>query len=273
MHAQFPPVSLPDSEVRLLHSAIVGDTYRLQIGLPANYHHTDKTYPVVYLTYGNLLFPLVWFIMTSLNVSWQLPRLILVGIGYDTDEPIQLARTRERDFLPTSSPKARHITGQAEAFLRFIREELQPFINSNYRTDPGDRTYVGHSHGGLFGLYALFHQPDTFRRYVIGSPSLHHDDLITMDYERDYADFHDDLPVRLFLSVGAREEGDDPLIQPEFQFVTHVKTLAETLQARNYPGLHLTTRLFDDETHASVMPVTFSRGLRVVFAKPGRERS
>lgn len=273
MSAQNSPVVVPDSEVRPLHSATVGDTYRLQIGLPANYHHSDKTYPVVYLAYGNLLFPLVWFIMTSLNVSWQLPRLILVGIGYDTDEPIKLARTRERDFLPTPSPKARHLTGQAESFLRFIREELQPFINSNYRTDPDDSAYVGHSHGGLFGLYTLFHQSDTFQRYVIGSPSLHHDNQITMDYERDYADSHNDLPVRLFLSVGAREEMDDPLIKPEFQFVTHLKALAETLQARNNPNLQLTTQIFDDETHASVMPVTFSRGLRTVFAKPDRERA
>jgi predicted alpha/beta superfamily hydrolase len=267
MPQQYPPVSLPNSQIRLLQSSLVGETYRLYIGLPENYaRHSDKTYPVVYLPYANLLFPLVWFITASLSVDWELPRLILVGIGYNTDQPIELARIRERDFLPTRSPKARHPTGQAEAYLRFNREELQPFINSHYRATPEDSTYVGHSHAGLFGLYTLFHQPDTFNRYVIGSPSIHHDNRITLAYERDYASHHDDLPVRMFLSVGAREQMDDPLIDPSFQFVTNLMKLTEILKKRNYPSLRLTSYVFEDQTHTSVMPMCFSQGLRTVFA-------
>jgi hypothetical protein len=67
------------------------------------------------------------------------------------------------------------------------------------------------------------------------------------------------------MSVGEREELDDPLIDPSFQFVTNVKTLAKTLQERRYPGLQLTTHVFEGEAHASVILRTFSRGLRVVF--------
>jgi predicted alpha/beta superfamily hydrolase len=265
-------VTLPDTEVRLLKSSLVHDTYRLLVALPINYAISDKTYPVVYLTYGNLLIPVLWFIAQSLSVDWELPRLIVVGIGYDTDKPIELARIRERDFLPTSVTSPEKLqrqrlipAGPGNKFLRFIREELKPFINANYRTNPDDSTYVGHSHGGLFGLYALFHHPDTFNRYVIGSPSIHHDNEVILTYERHYAANHDDLPARVFMSVGEREELDDPLINASFQFVTNVKKLAKTLQERNYPSLQLTTHVFEDETHASVMPVTFSRGLRVVF--------
>jgi predicted alpha/beta superfamily hydrolase len=267
MPQPYPSVTLPNSQIRLLQSSLVDDTYRLYIGLPENYHrHADKTYPVVYLTYANLLFPLVWFITTSLNVDWELPRVILVGIGYNTDQPIELARIRERDLLPTRSPKARHPTGQADAFLRFIRQELQPFINSHYRASPQDSTYLGHSHAGLFGLYTLFHQPDTFNRYVIGSPSIHHDNQVALAYECAYASQHDDLSVQVFLSVGAREELDDPLIDPSFQFVTNLRKLTEILKKRNYPSLRLTSHVFEDETHVSVMPLCFSKGLRTVFA-------
>lgn len=267
MPQPIPPVTLPNSQTRLLQSSLVNDTYRLYIGLPENYHrHADRTYPVLYLPYANLLFPLVWFITASLSVDWELPRVILVGIGYNTDKPIELARIRERDLLPTRSPKARHPTGQADAFLRFIREELQPFINNHYRANPQESTYLGHSHAGLFGLYTLFHQPDTFNRYVIGSPSIHYDNQVALAYERAYARQHDDLPVRMFLSVGAREELDDPLIAPSFQFVTNLKTLSKTLLERNYPGLQLTTHVFEDQSHTSVMPLCFSKGLRTVFA-------
>ena len=44
-----------------------------------------------------------------------------------------------------------------------------------------------------------------------------------------------------------------------------VTQLSERLQQRNYPRLQLTTHVCIDETHASVVALTFSRGLRVVF--------
>jgi hypothetical protein len=124
---------------------------------------------------------------------------------------------------------------------------------------------MGNSYGGLFGLYVLFHSPDTFNRYVIGSPAIHHDNRVVLAYESSYAESHDDLPVRMFMAVGAREEMDDHLIDPSFQFVTNVKVLAERLQKRRYPGLQLTTRVLEGETHFSAIPAAFSRGLRVVF--------
>jgi predicted alpha/beta superfamily hydrolase len=189
------------------------------------------------------------------------------GSGGVTESAISFPRTRlpemrlgDRNFTKTGIRR-----GQASRFLRFIREELKPFIKTNYRTNPDDSTYVGNSYGGLFGLYVLFHHPDTFNRYVIGSPAIHHDNRIALTYEGNYAANHDDLPVRVFMSVGGREEMDDHLIDPSFQFVTNMKTLEKTLQERRYPGLQLTTRVFEDETHFSVIPTTFSRGLRVVF--------
>jgi len=249
----------------------------LHIGLPTNYAKSGRPYAVVYLTDGNTLFPLVRSISEVLSVDWEVPRVILVGIGYDTDRPEEWLRYRERDLLPTNasagdSSRRQEFTrtgirrGQAGPFLRFIREELKPFINTNYRTNPDDSTYLGTSYGGLFGLYVLFHDPDTFSRYVIGSPAIHHDNRVTLTYESDYAANHDDLPVRVFMAVGAREELDDPLIDPSFQFVTNVKTLGKTLQERRYPGLDLRTHVFEGETHASMVLTTFSRGLREVFA-------
>jgi predicted alpha/beta superfamily hydrolase len=276
MSSPHSQVTLPDTEVRLLESSIVNDTYRLHISLPITYANSDKTYPVVYLTDGNGLFPLVRCITEALSGGLEIPRLIIVGIGYDTDDARDWGRYRERDLLPTNASardasRRQEFTrtgirrGQAGTFLRFIREELKPFINANYRANPDDSTYVGNSYGGLFGLYVLFHHPDTFDRYVIGSPAIHHDNRVTLTYESNYAANHDDLPVRVFMSVGAREESDDSLIDPSFQFVANIKTLAKTLQEHSYPGLQLTTHVFEDETHFSVIPAAFSRGLRVIF--------
>jgi predicted alpha/beta superfamily hydrolase len=277
MSSQYPMVTLPNTQIRLLKSSHVSDTYRLHIGLPTNYARLDGAYPVLYLTDGNTFFPLVWSVAEALSADWEIPRLIVVGIGYDMDRPMEFLRYRERDLLPTDASatdasRRQEFTrtgirrGQAGPFLRFIREELKPFINTSYRTNPDDSTFAGVSYGGLFGLYALFHHPDTFDRYVIGSPAIHHDNRVALKYEADYAANHDDLPARVFMSVGAREESDDPLIDPSLHFVTNVKTLDRTLQERNYPGLQLNTRVFESETHASVMLRTFGQGLRAVFA-------
>jgi predicted alpha/beta superfamily hydrolase len=276
MPSQYPPATLPDTEVRLLESSIVNDTYRLHISQPTTHANSERTYPVAYLTDGNGLFPLVRGIAEGLSGGLEIPRLIIVGIGYDTDDAREWGRYRERDLLPTDASatdanRRQEFTrtgirrGQAGPFLRFIREELKPFINANFRTNPEDNTFIGNSYGGLFGLYVLFHYPDTFNRYIIGSPAIHHDNRVALSYESDYAERHDDLPVRIFMAVGAREEMDDHLIDPSFQFVTNVKELTRRLQERRYPRLRLTTQVLEDETHFSVIPATFSRGLRAVF--------
>jgi predicted alpha/beta superfamily hydrolase len=276
MPRPYPPVTLPNTEVRLLKSSVVQDTYRLYIALPTNYAKPGAAYPVLYATDGNTVFPLLRSAVEALTADWGIPRLILVGIGYDTDRPREFLRYRERDLLPTDASatdatrrqpftRAGIPRGQAGPFVRFIRQELQPFINANYRTDRGNSTFAGVSYGGLFGLYVLFHHPDTFGRYVIGSPAIHHDDKVTLQYEADYASHHNDLPARVFLSVGEREELDDPLIDPALQFVSNVKALSRALEGRGYPGLQLTTRVLQGETHASVILRTFAAGLRVIY--------
>ncbi len=88
-----------------------------------------------------------------------------------------------------------------------------------------------------------------------------------LSYEQNYAANHDDLPAKIFMSVGEREESDEPfpLVEPSHQYVTNMKLLAKTLKERNYPNLHLTSHVFEGETHLSVVPAAYSRGLRTVF--------
>jgi hypothetical protein len=82
------------------------------------------------------------------------------------------------------------------------------------------------------------------------------------DYEAAYAAGHTDLPVTIFLSVGALEA----IFEPGFAaMVSNVAKLTETLTSRNYPSLNLISHIFDNETHLSVIPATMSRGLRAVF--------
>jgi predicted alpha/beta superfamily hydrolase len=120
-----------------------------------------------------------------LQLFQEVPEMVIVGIGYPVNDFRQALGLRTRDLTPTKDDAwieellkltqgdfTNDGSGSADNFLKFIREELKPFIKANYRIDAEDSSISGHSFGGLFGLYALLHAPNTFKRYIISSPSI-----------------------------------------------------------------------------------------------------
>jgi predicted alpha/beta superfamily hydrolase len=102
-------------------------------------------------------------------------------------------------------------TGGADKFLAFLKQELMPFIEKNYRASKEDKTYIGYSYGGLFAVYTLFHSPETFSRYIIGSPGIvwaNETNLFTR-YEKEYAATHKALPAKVFMSIGSLESKEE----------------------------------------------------------------
>jgi predicted alpha/beta superfamily hydrolase len=159
-----------------------------------------------------------------------------------------------RDYVPAGWRKE-HPSGQADRFLRFVCEELMPWVETEYRVDPEDRCYIGDSLGGLLGLYALFTRPKAFSRYLIGSPGIHQEDPEVFQCERDYAAIHTDLQAQVFMSVGSLEEEAR---------IANMRRLCHILEGRGYDGLHLTLRVFEGQTHQSVIPY-FLTGLNEVY--------
>jgi uncharacterized protein len=60
-------------------------------------------------------------------------------------------------------------TSDAGNFLQFIKEELISIVEKEYRADPSRRILVGHSCGGLFGVFALFEAPGLFDTLIKSS--------------------------------------------------------------------------------------------------------
>jgi len=258
-------VALPQTEVRRINSSIIGEEIKIFVSLPQDYRSTHTSYPVLYLTDANMMFAATDQIVRLMQIGKELPPLILVGLGYTTDDLSEVFRLRSRDLTPTPIPdpqKAGWPTGHASRFLTFMKEELFPFIKKNYRVS-GDAGYVGYSYGALFGLYVLFHQPETFQRYVLGSPSIWFDDGVTFKYEEKYAARHSDLSARLFMSLGGLEKR----AYTESETMTDMQKLRDKLVGRHYPGLVLSTTVLEGETHLSGVWAAISRGLREVYAQ------
>ena len=248
----FPRVTIPDSEVRQIKSSATGRSYDIYILLPTDYGQNQIKYPVLYVLDGQWDFKLLDSIYGGLLYDNFIPEMIIVGITYSGDNPDYNA-LRAMDYTPVNDMSIPG-SGGAPKFLAFFKEELIPFIESNYRADASQRVLMGSSYGGSFTLYALFSEPGLFSGYVAASPVVVYGDGFAFTQEAQYAKNHQDLPIRLFLSVGELESLNEP-----------VQGFTQVLKARNYTGLKLDTRIIEGERHAGNKPEAFNRGLRFVF--------
>lgn len=163
-----------------IRSQLLNEIRDLNIYLPINYSKDSlKTYPVIYLLDGSKDEDFVHIsgIVQFGSFSWIniIPESIVVGIG-NVD--------RKRDFTYPSrnelDQKEFSTSGKSLNFISFLEEELQPFINSEYRTTEM-KTIIGQSLGGLLATEILFKKPELFDNYIIVSPSLWWDNERLLD--------------------------------------------------------------------------------------------
>jgi predicted alpha/beta superfamily hydrolase len=171
------PFVIPGAVQVDLPSRITGRTYRIylqQLGIAPN-----AGWPVVYVLDGDATFAGLASQNLLRIVSGE-SGVILVGIAYPNGA--ESVRLRMHDLTPSpanawtlaiadpgADPKD---AGGAEAFHRFMMEELRPWITSKYPVNAAAQTLMGYSLGGLFALHVLFHHPEAYRTFVAGSPSI-----------------------------------------------------------------------------------------------------
>ena len=275
----FPPVTIPHTEIRSFSSAIIDQEFRIYIALPHNYRASNNSFPVLYLSDANGIFGLVTETVRFLQLFQEVPEMVIVGIGYPVEDFLDTLGLRVRDLTPTKIMSglkriqiwcraAWQLTVQAGPiiFSNLSKKNYGHFIEANYRIDSKDSAILGHSFGGLFGLYTLLNAPNTFNRYIISSPSIWWDQEAVFAYEENFAKMHSDLPANVFLSAGSIERSlEIPIRVVQARFVTRMQAMAGKLQSRGYGNIPLTSHVFEDESHISGAPGAISRGLKVVF--------
>ncbi len=252
-------VHISDSNYHELFSTHVKDTFAIKVALPRTYSKTKRDYPVIIVLDANVFFGITSDTARLLYFGQEIPDAVVVGIGYPNDDEHMLLRNR--DYLPTQNDASLK-SGHAKEFLEFLKVELIPFVQQNYKVKSSNLTLVGDSYSGLFALYTLFSAPDTFKNYVIGSPSIYWDNKVIFEIEKKYSNIHKALHANIFLSVGELEASQEPKFA---NMVGNVLDMSQLLNDRAYEGLSLVTHVFQGESHMSVIPATISRGLREVF--------
>ena len=261
-----PPVTLNRTEVHKLISKANGVTYPIFISLPGSYYNTDKTYPVVYMLDAYSSFGIVTQTAKLMAFNKELPELIIVGISSEGGSK-EFIYNRARDFTPTYVPLDKlpddsrlmlPASGGAEKFLEFIKNELIPFVELNYRIEQNERTLIGHSLGGLFASYVLFNQTDLFNRYVMISPALAWDDNFIFKQEKDFFEKNKTLPVKIYTAAGSFEPKE---------FLETWKEFSLFVGSRKYEGLKMKTEIAEGETHYTIIPFLVTHGLKYVFSE------
>ena len=265
----FKGYSIPGISQYDFVSSINQEPYRLTIALPFGYSAQDTVhYPVLYILDGDPNLPLAALIQWNMTYDGEVPNILMVGIGYQVPNFMATVPYRTRDLTPTldasadSEMTAHHhvqmISGGADRFLRVMTEEIMPFVRQHYKASD-DQALAGHSFGGLFAAHVLLTRPGLFDRYLISSPSLDWDrGEIKREESSYFSSGHRNLVARVFISAGSAEPDS---------MVPDVKALTSTLTGRNYKGLELTEKIFDGETHLSVIPFAMSKGLRALYGK------
>ena len=153
-----------------IESAATGRPYHVYVRYPEGYDPAAaSTWPTVYLTDGDSLFPILAANHLFLTYDDSLPEAIVVGIAYGGFDPA--VNRRHIDFQPPGAGVPAEQAG-AGAFQRFLKTELIPQIETRYRSDPLRRILFGQSRGGAFVLYSAVTDPDLFWGRIASNPSL-----------------------------------------------------------------------------------------------------
>ena len=164
-------------------SVQTGWTYPIYVYLPDGYATSGLHYPVIFELDAEAHFDDSADILDA-----EARQVILVSIGNTG------ADRREIDFtMPDARP-----------YYDFLTLELIPFIDAQYRTDPGNRTLAGHSLAGLFtGLALLFETPGArnFLSFLSSDGTFWHQPEQTLALEQQLADVTSQLPVNLILTA------------------------------------------------------------------------
>lgn len=241
---------------------VKGESYSIQVGLPIGYYSNQKSHPVLYVLDGDKSFGMTKEITDWLVWNNEIREIIVVAISYGkgTDEWWQ---RRARDYThcdDTALAKGWfQETGGADNFIKFIRHELIPAINKNYKTIQDSTAIMGISFGGMLNSYILFTQPEMFDGYIIIAPSLVWSDRSILKLEKEYFDNHKELNKTVYIAYGSL---DDKLwiTNPTDEFIKMIKT-------HNYEGLTLSPQIFEGETHISVYSTAITNGLKTIFKR------
>lgn len=222
-----------------IHSENLREERDILISLPDDYKETDDQYPVLYVLDASKNYRVTLETVRYLDSYSFIPKLVVVGIR-NTDRERDMTHSKSTMFTDAVT------SGGGKTFQLFLKNELIPYIDKQYRTYPY-RVIIGHSLAGLFVFNMFLSDPSLFHGTIAVSPSLwwnNEEDIARID---GFIKTHSSLNNYLFISFG---DGEGGFVQPALR---KLRSSFETAQIDNFkfrfmhfPGEnHITTYVSD----------------------------
>jgi len=229
-----------------LQSQILKEDRTISVYLPQNYKTGKKDYDVLYVLDGEAEVQYNQCISTiedfySKGIG---PQMIVVSI-WNTN--------RNRDMIP-DTVSHRPGSGGSEKFLRFLHEELIPYVKQNYRISDYSVLY-GASNAGLFTVYALLEKPETFDAYIASSPMIGHCPNFMQAKLEAFAQKEFFKDRALYMIYGTKDSPRVTEFVPNFQ---------KYLESNAPKGFVSSLKILEGEGH--VPKSSLSRGLQYIFS-------
>lgn len=235
VYGQDVPDEFINGKVERIQSNILGKEHVIFVYLPTNYSHSDRVYPVHYITDAPATSNLFYDLVRLHSFVGALPYSIVVGLSSDN---------REHNLHPEKG---------AKKYLQFVEHEVIPFVEKNYRTEPF-RSISGHSLGGGFAIYAFLSRTELFNLCFAGSPyPLEY--LINMIKNENT--LHETSAFKfLYSSIGTKND------VMESQFDIFQKMVKEKAPENVGYSFHINK----GENHISNIAINFQNGLQTYYA-------
>lgn len=230
-----------------IQSAANGATYNIKVGLPADYDPSVEKYATIYVLDGEENFDFVSNKCKEISEENDVANVLVVSIGYGKDRSI--------DYTPS---KVSSETGGGAQFLNFIETQLIPEMEQHYGADTArsSRVILGHSYGGLFGAYAFCTDNKLFGNYILLSPSLWFDNLISLQFEKDNRGNNKNNAQLVFMGIGEAENSG----RMQAPFEAFYQTLRD-----NYVHIKLEKNMEKNLDHMGSKNPNIVKGLNYYF--------
>ena len=225
-----------------LQSAILQKEIQISVHVPANSSNSPVRYPVLYIFQAH--FEQVVGAVKNLYDYSLVPEMMVVRID-----------NYEFGYLTPTAIADDPNSGKADEFLDFFEKELQPFVDSGYRTHPY-RMVFSNSWGAMFVAYAILSRPASFNAGIASIPWIMYDgdDRFILKSVGRYLERRD---YNNFLYLTMDKELDE---LPDFP------AFIEILREKPVPGLDWEYHNWPEEDHTSTPYRSIYTGLRALYS-------
>ncbi|TJY35931.1 alpha/beta hydrolase [Pontimicrobium aquaticum] len=244
-----------------IKSAVLNEDRQLLISLPKNYDNSVHDYPVIYVLDAEFLFDVTQSIVKIRAERNYMPRSIIVGIvnntGKRNDMSLIIKNKDGREFFGGYG-------GKSKEHVKFLKDEVFPFIESNYRAN-SHRTIIGMS--PTFGpvLEAFWNDPKLFKGYIILASEL-------AQYTKNGKSIEEQILASVLsgnhsgnaLYVGKASR--DLLNRPPEEAEAYI-TLNTALKKLNLKDFKYNIEVLEEEDHYGMAVSGIQHGLETIYPK------